>query len=65
MQIKITPFEGFFMTKRRCNDPPERQAQRKIRNAYLQENPIRGRTDVHTMIKKIMAILLKAIFAEV
>ncbi|QHQ60296.1 hypothetical protein Ana3638_05510 [Anaerocolumna sedimenticola] len=51
--------EVFFTAKKRRDESPARQAQRKMMSGYLKENPVKNGTDVNALMREMMSVILK------
>lgn len=47
------------MVKRRRDESPERQALREMVSGYLKENPVKNGTDVNSLMREMLSVILE------
>lgn len=47
------------MAKRRRDESPERQALREMVSGYLKENPVKNGTDVNSLMREMLSVILE------
>ncbi len=47
------------MAKRRRDESPERQALREMVSGYLKENPVKNGTDVNSLVREMLSVILE------